>query len=325
MTNQLTLDRTGFGTRARVTAMHGSPALLALVALAVIFGLAIALQPAILSVNGLTLMLMSAVPLVFAAQAQMLVMSVGDIDLGIGNLVGLVTVIAATTLRTSPLIGLLLLAGVIVAYALTALLVQKRGVPSIIVTLGLSFVWLGLGLQLLPTPGGQTPDWLTMVGRWRPDWIPAPLVYIAVACVIGWYLSRYSRFGARMRALGSSPATLRKLGWSLTMTRVGAYVLAAILIVVSGLLLASQTRSGDINSAGSYTLMTIAAVILGGGNFSGGRALPIGTALGAVTLGLITVLLSFINLPSTVQSAAQGLVVLAVLAGRVITERITRS
>ena len=80
----------------------------------------------------------------------------------------------------------------------------------------------------------------------------------------------------------------------------------------------------DINSASNFTLMTIAAVILGGGTFSGGRALPVGATLGAVTLGLITVLLSLVNLSSSLQSAAQGLIVLAVLAGRVITERFTR-
>jgi len=202
--------------------------------------------------------------------------------------------------------------------------VQKRGVPSIIITLGMSFVWIGLGLQILPTPGGATPEWLAALGRWRPDAIPAPLVFIVAATVIGWYLARQSRIGTRMRALGSSAPTLQKAGWSLAGTRVVTYVLAATLIIVSGLLLASQTRSGDINSASNFTLMTIAAVILGGGNFSGGRALPIGATLGAVTLGLITVLLSVMSLSSSLQSAAQGIIVLAVLAGRVITERFTR-
>ncbi|PPL19051.1 ABC transporter permease [Microterricola pindariensis] len=316
--------RPGLAGRARVSAVHGFPALLSLVALVVIFGISVVNQPGILSVSGLTLMLMSAVPLVFAAQAQMLIMSVGDIDLGIGALIGLVTVIAATLLAESPLLGWGLLVAIVGVYALLGLIVQKRGVPSIIITLGMSFVWIGLGLQILPTPGGATPDWLTAIGRWRPDSVPAPLVFIVVATLIGWYLARQSRIGSRMRALGSSAPTLQKAGWSLAGTRVTAYVLAAVLIVVSGLLLASQTRSGDINSASNFTLMTIAAVILGGGTFSGGRALPIGATLGAVTLGLITVLLSLMSLSSSLQSAAQGIIVLAVLAGRIITERFTR-
>lgn len=310
--------------RLRAGLAHGSPALLSLVALIVIVALAAAIQPGILSVTGLSLMLMSAVPLVFAAQAQMIIMSVGDIDLGIGNLVGLVTVIAATLLATNPLLGLLMLGAVLVVYALLGLIVQKRGVPSIIVTLGMSFVWLGVGLQLLPTPGGATPAWLTAIGAWRSDIVPPPLVFIAIAALAGWWLTRRSRVGARMRALGSSAATLDKAGWSLTRTRVASYVLAAVLILVSGLLLAAQTRSGDINSASNFTLTTIAAVILGGGTFSGGRALPLGTALGAVTLGLISVLLSLVALPSSMQAGAQGVIVLAVLAGRIVTERFSR-
>lgn len=310
--------------RLRASAVNGSPALLALVALIAIFAVTAALQPGILSVPGLTLMLMSSVPLVLAAQAQMIMMAVGDIDLSVGYLVGLITVIAATLLRETPALAIAMIAGILVVYALLAWVVQRRGVPSIILTLGMSFVWLGIGLQIRPTPGGQTPDWLSALSTWRPTWFPAPLIFIGAATVLGWWITRRSLAGARMRALGSQAATLEKTGTSLVMTRATAYVAAAALLVVSGLLLASQTWSGDINAAGEYTLMTIAAVILGGGTFSGGRALPIGTTLGAITLGLITVLLSLINLPSALQSATQGVIVIAVLAGRMITERIAR-
>ncbi|QEW04006.1 ABC transporter permease [Microbacterium lushaniae] len=312
------------GQRLRAGAVNGSPALLALVALVAIFAITATLQPGILSVPGLTLMLMSSVPLVLAAQAQMIIMSVGDIDLGIGFLVGLVTVIAATLFVDAPLLALASILGIVVAYAVIAYVVQQRGVPSIIITLGMSFVWLGIGLQIRPTPGGATPEWLSVISTWRPTWFPAPVIFIIAATVIGWYVTRRARIGTRMRALGSQAPTLEKAGVSLAATRIAAYVIAAILMVLSGLMLASQTWSGDINAASEYTLMTIAAVILGGGTFAGGRAMPIGTTLGAVTLGLITVLLSLINLPSSLQSAAQGLIVIAVLAGRIITERFVR-
>ncbi|MDX2376549.1 ABC transporter permease [Microbacterium sp. LRZ72] len=310
--------------RLRSSAVNGSPALLALGALVVIFVITATLQPGILSVPGLTLMLMSSVPLVLAAQAQMVIMSVGDIDLSVGFLVGLITVIAATVLAETPLLAVAMILGIVCVYGLIAVTVQKWSAPSIIVTLGMSFVWLGLGLQILPTPGGQTPLWLSALSQWRPTWFPAPLVFIVLATLVGWYVTRRALIGTRMRALGSQPATLEKAGVSLLGTRIAAYAIAAVLMVLAGLLLASQTWSGDINSAGEFTLMTIAAVILGGGTFSGGRALPIGTTLGAVTLGLITVLLSLINLPSSWQSAAQGVIVLAVLAGRIVTEKLAR-
>lgn len=310
--------------RLRASAVNGSPALLSLVALIAIFAITATLQPGILSVPGLTLMLMSSVPLVLAAQAQMIIMSVGDIDLSVGYLVGLVTVIAATLFIDAPLLALVTIVAIMVIYAVIAYVVQSRGVPSIIVTLGMSFVWLGIGLQIRPTPGGATPDWLSVISTWRPTWFPAPVIFIIAATVLGWYVTRRARIGTRMRALGSQAPTLEKAGASLIGTRVTAYLIAAVLMILAGLMLASQTWSGDINAASEYTLMTIAAVILGGGTFAGGRALPIGTTLGAVTLGLITVLLSLINLPSSLQSAAQGVIVIAVLAGRIITERFAR-
>ena len=310
--------------RMRASVLSGSPAVLALVALVAIFVITATLQPGILSVPGLTLMLMSSVPLVLAAQAQMVIMSVGDIDLSVGYLVGLVTVIAATLFIDAPLMALGSIVGIVAVYALIAAVVQKRGVPSIIVTLGLSFVWLGIGLQIRPTPGGATPDWLSAISMWRPTGFPAPVIFIVAATLIGWYVTRRARMGVRMRALGSQAATLEKAGVSLVGTRITAYIIAAVLMILAGLMLASQTWSGDINAASEYTLMTIAAVILGGGTFSGGRAMPVGTTLGAVTLGLITVLLSLINLPSSLQSAAQGLIVIAVLAGRIIIERFVR-
>ncbi|KAE8766013.1 ABC transporter permease [Georgenia thermotolerans] len=301
-----------------------APPTLALVTLVAMVAVGANLQPAILTVHGMTMMLMSAVPLVIAALAQMIIMAVGDIDLGVGALVGLVTVIAATWLATAPALGALALVGIVVLYALMAVAVQLRNVPSIITTLGMSFVWLGLGLMILPTPGGAVAPWQSALASWRPEGVPAPLVIIAVATAVVALVAHGSRFGVRLRALGSDARTLTRSGRSTLATRVGAYVLAAVLLIVAGLMLAGQTRTGDINSANNYALITIAAVILGGGTFAGGQAVPVGTAFGGMTLGLIGVLLSLMSLSSNLQSAAQGLIVLAVLAGRVLTERLTR-
>ena len=87
------------------------------------------LQPGVLTVPGLTLVLSATVPLVIAAQAQMMLMSVGDIDLGIGNFVGLVTVVTATMLVRLPGTGALVLLGLVAAYAVLGALIHLRRVP----------------------------------------------------------------------------------------------------------------------------------------------------------------------------------------------------
>ncbi|WP_431876035.1 ABC transporter permease [Micromonospora marina] len=301
-----------------------APAAVSAVALAAMLAVCASLQPGVLTVPGLTLVLSATVPLVIAAQAQMMLMSVGDIDLGIGNFVGLVTVVTATLLVDSPGTGALVLVGLVAAYAVLGALIHLRRVPSLIATLGASFVWLGLGLFILPTPGGSTPQWLATFGAWQPAGFPAPVLPILLVAALVWLLSSRSSVGVRARALGSNPVALQRAGLRPLTARVVAYAAAGALGVLAGLVLASQTGGGDISSAASYTLITVAAVILGGGSFAGGTAVPWGVAIGGVTLGLVSVVLSLLDVPSNMQSAVQGGIVLAVLAGRVVVGKVLR-
>lgn len=127
-----------------------------------------------------------------------------------------------------------------------------------------------------------------------------------------------------MRGLGSNPVALERAGLRPLAARAAAYATAGALGVLSGLVLASQTGGGDVSSASGYTLMTVAAVILGGGSFQGGGAVPWGVAIGGVTLGLVSVVLSLLDVPTNMQSAVQGVIVLAVLAGRVVVGKVLR-
>jgi ribose transport system permease protein len=309
-------------TRARMR--RTAPAAVSAVAMIAMVAVCASLQPDVLTVAGLSLVLSATVPLVIAAQAQMTLMSAGDIDLGIGNFVGLVTVIAATKLASSPAIGGLMLLGLVAAYAVFGALIHLRRVPSLIATLGASFVWLGLALFIRPTPGGAPPEWLASFGTWQPAGFPAPLLPIGVVAAVAYLLTVRSTAGVRVRALGSNPVTLERAGLRPLASRVIAYALAGALGVLSGLVLASQTGGGDASSATSYTLITVAAVILGGGSFQGGSAVPWGVAIGGVTLGLVSVVLSMLDVPTNMQSAVQGVIVLAVLAGRVVVGRVLR-
>ena len=106
-------------------------------------------------------MLNLAIPIALATIAQMFVITVNDLDLSIGTFVGFVGCVTATWLHDAPLLG--------VARSCSArsasmrclgALIHLRNLPSIVVTLGMSFVWQGLAILLLPKPGGKAPDWL---------------------------------------------------------------------------------------------------------------------------------------------------------------------
>lgn len=306
-------------------ARRALPGLLTLAAMIVILLICGTIQPRIWSQAGMTLIMSPIVALAIASMAQMVMMSIGDIDLGIGYFVGMVTAVFATFLREVPFVGVVVLVGCVLAYALLGALVQLRSVPSLIATLGASFIWLGVGLFILPLPGGAVPDWLVAYAFWQPPLsIPAPLVTMFLAAAITWFVTKRTGLGVRFRSLGSNPVALARSGVSLLQTRMQAYTVVGILGVLAGLTLAAEIGGGDANAVPGYTLTTVAAVILGGGMFTGGRVVAWGTLFGAVTLGLLTVLLTLLNLSSNLQPAVQGLIVIAVLAGRLVVERVTR-
>ncbi len=301
------------------------PGVLTLVAMMLILVICGFIQPRIWSQGGLTLIMSPIVALAIASMAQMVMMSIGDIDLSIGFFVGMITALTAMFLRDTPALGVLALAAAVLGYALVGALVQLRSVPSLIATLGASFIWLGLGLLVLPVPGGLPPDWLFKYASWRPPLlIPAPVITMIVATAITWYVTRRTGLGVKFRSLGSNPDALVSSGASLLVTRMLAYGIVGILGVLAGITLAAEIGGGDVNAVPGYTLTTIAAVILGGGMFTGGRAVAWGTLFGAITLGLLTVLLTLLNLSSNLQPAVQGLIVIGVLAGRLVIERLSK-
>lgn len=301
-----------------------APAGITLVVMVVIIAICFAMQPTVLSPVGLTLVFSLIVPIACAALAQMVIMSVGDIDLGIGSFIGMVTGIAASVLTDSPPLGLLTLVGVVIAYGALGAIVQWRKVPSLIATLGASFVWLGIGMSFLPTPGGAPPAWLLAFSQWRPPFFSVPVVILLLLAVAMWLIMQRTGWGTRVRALGSNPVALRRTGASPLATRIGAYMLAGVIGVIGGLVLSGEIASGDVNAGGDYTLISVAAVILGGGSFFGGRAGAWGALFGACTLGLLTVLLTLLNLPSALQSAIQGAIVFVALAGRLLIEKVVK-
>ena len=119
------------------------------------------LNPRAISYFGFNLMLNLAIPIALATIAQMFVITGNDLDLSIGTFVGFVGCVTATWLRDAPLLGVAAsCSAAIGVYAALGALIYLRNLPSIVVTLGMSFVWQGLAILLLPKPGGKAPDWL---------------------------------------------------------------------------------------------------------------------------------------------------------------------
>jgi ribose transport system permease protein len=296
-------------------------ALLPALSLAALLAAIWIVQPRAISYFGLNLMLNLALPLAFATMAQLCVITVNDLDLSIGAFVGFCACIGATWLNDTPAVGVLALVACVGVYAAVGALVHLRNLPSIVVTLGMSFVWLGCSVLLLPTPGGTAPAWLVALVK-----LKTPLVPFAILASIGLALLVHaglmaSATGAVLRGSGGNPQAIARAGWSLLKAKVAMYALAGTFGVLSGLTLVGMTTSADANIALRYTLLSIAGVILGGGEFVGGRVSPIGAVIGALTLALAGSLLSFLQISPDWQIGAQGAILIVVLALRTLVNR----
>ncbi len=297
-------------------------ALLPALSLALILMAIAYLNPRAISYFGFSLMLNLAIPIALATIAQMFAITGNELDLSIGTFVGFVGCVTATFLRDTPLLGAVLLIGAIGVYAGLGALIHLRNLPSIVVTLGMSFVWQGLAILLLPKPGGKPPDWLSGFMALKPPWVPFPIVAAILIALLAHVGLMRTSYGAILRGAGGNPVAIARAGWSLLRAKVTMFALAGVFGILSGMALIGITTSADANIGNGYTLLSIAGVILGGGEFVGGLVSPIGAVIGALTLALAaSPLLTFMRIPPDWQVGANGAILIIVLAARALLAR----
>lgn len=282
------------------------------------------LQPRAMSYTGLNLLFNLAVPIALATLAQMFIIAVNDLDLSMGAFVSFAACVTATFLNDTPLIGVLILLAAIAAYAVLGMVIHLRQLPAIVVTLGMSFVWIGLAVMILPSPGGAAPPWIRSLMTVRPPMIPMAIAASILIALVAHLIIARSSLGVLIRGVGGNTRSVARAGWSVLWAKAAAYALAGTFGVLAGMALVGLTTAADANIALRYTLLSIAGVILGGGEFVGGRVSAVGAVIGALTLTLAGSFLSFLRLSPDWQIGAQGAILIIVLALRLGLDALER-
>lgn len=272
-------------------------------------------RPAVLSGN-----LQTYFPLMLLAAGQAIVIIGGGIDLSIGAIVSLTCVVIVHTMgnNAGPLqqmeaIGLGLLCGA-VAGAFNGICISYLRFQPIVTTFATSFVFSGLALWVMPSPGGNVPGNLT--DAYQGDFLGVPLVlWFAILIVLIWVALRATRYGPYLYAVGGQPMSAYVSGVPVTQIRFSTYVLAGLMAALSGLALALTTGTGDPLIGQPMTLDSIVAVVIGGTLLSGGQGGIAGPLLGVIILGLIRSIISFANVPTWWQTLVNGTIVILALAG----------
>jgi ribose transport system permease protein len=259
-----------------------------------------------------------------AALGMTVVIIAGGIDLSVGSIIALSTVVIALALKAhlSPLAAALAaVAAAGLCGLVNGILITQLRVVPFIVTLGTLLVVRGAAKGLAEERRIEAPiTWLndmlrTDVGR---ALLPSGIwLLIALALLVAGIL-RFTRFGRHVFAIGSNERMARLCGVAITRTKLIVYTLGAALAGVAGLLQFSKLSVGDPTVAVGAELDVIAAVIIGGGSLTGGRGTVLGTIIGAAIMTIIQIGCSQKGLANWVQQIVTGsIIVVAVALDRV--------
>jgi ribose transport system permease protein len=283
-------------------------------------------------VTGVQGLAISVLPLALAAVAQAVVVISGGIDLSVGSMMALTSVVAAVLMKgqseqfaVAAVLGVLVL-GMVLGAINGAVVVLTR-VPDIVITLAMSFVWAGFALLILGTPGGGSAKWLRdlVLGSVGNEWIPKAAVVLIVIVAVIWLPIRRSRIGLSIYAIGSNSLAAFRSGVSVGRTKVIAYTLTGLFSALAGISLTASTGIAT-PVPGPYTLLSVAAVVLGGVSLAGGRGGVFGPIVGVMILSLLRTDMTFLRLNTNLATVAQGVILIGVvMIGSLIQMRRVRA
>jgi len=257
--------------------------------------------------------------LAIASFGQQIVMLVGGIDLSVGPLMGLLVVVASFFLvddasaATQAGGWVLMVAVAVLAGLANWALIEILLLHPMVATLATYMSIQAISLILRPIPGGFITDRVMDGLGTRLGFVPvAFLVAAAMAVALEYCLFR-SRLGLSLRALGSRQEAARVAGISPRAVRCVAYVACSLFALLAALPMMTQVGSGDPSAGTSYTLTSIAAVVIGGASLFGGRGSFVGAILGAFLITQVNVVTAFLNFDAAAQNYLLGaMIVLAV-------------
>lgn len=286
--------------------------------------LAAIVNPAFLSADNLRDMLVRVSPAIIVGTMMTLVILAREIDISVGSLMGLCAAtlgIAASTDRMGlpPAVAVLLCLGVgVLGGLVNGVLVAHARIPSIIVTLGTLTLFKGVTELAM---GGKwiekMPLGLRALGTQGVLGIPYVVIVAVLTVLLGVWITRRSRLGLQVFALGSNPHAAELHGVRVRRVKLAVFALTGLGAAIAALFSATQLQVIESGFGGGFELVAIASVIVGGTSIRGGQGSVIGTVLGASLLGIVSTVLIFLKLGESStywERAIQGgFILLAVL------------
>jgi ribose/xylose/arabinose/galactoside ABC-type transport system permease subunit len=258
------------------------------------------------------------------AIGQTVVILASQIDLSVGNVAAVSSVVAALASQAGWPMPAVILAGLAMGAAfglVNGLLVAKAHVNALVVTLGTMTISLGVALILTGgAPQSIHTGLLEILGQDGISILPYQFIILAVLTLLGAALLRFTVFGRSVYAAGDNDDAARLNGINVDRVIIGAFVTSGLMSAVGGLLLAGQFATADPTIGTNLNIQTIAAVVIGGTSLFGGVGGVGGTVIGAAFIATLANGMVQFN----IQSAWQEIVTGAVIVAAVILDQLRR-
>ncbi len=251
------------------------------------------------------------------AVAMTFVLASGEIDLSIGAVAGLVSVVAATVLESYGLAaGILagLAAGLLVG-GTNGFLVTTMKLPSFLATLAMMGIARGAAMWISSTGSVPilNPTFNFMFGSGSIAGIPVLALWVVLALIVGHVALKHTGFGRKVLATGGNRIAARYSGVPVNAIRFRVMMIAASSAALAGLLYAGRLHSGRYQLGEGDELSVIAAAVLGGTGLFGGSGTVIGSIAGSLMIGLINNGLLLFGLDFSQQLIARGLIIIVAI------------
>jgi len=284
----------------------------------VLLGLMIAaslISDVFLTPRNLVVILKQAAPLGILAVGETIVLLSGGIDLSVASVMATASIFAAGISNGSdehiwPVILLCLAFSLLVGVG-NGLLVTKLGIPPFIATLGMILVVQGIRFVYSGgTPKSLVPPTLRSWGQGSSGPIPnGVIIWLAIVIMAAFVLSR-TTFGRRLYAVGGNARVAYLSGVSVGQVKIAAYAICSLLAGIAGLVLVGYVGAADNWLGNGYELNAIAAVVIGGTAFEGGKGSQTGTVAGVLILTVLFTLVLLLQFDESVRRIIKGVAIL---------------
>lgn len=252
------------------------------------------------------------------AIGQTLVMLVAGLDLSVGGVIVMTSmVVAEVSNGRNEMIPFAILIALIIGMLIglaNGLLITKRKVPPLVATLVMLFLVTGVQQAFTRgVPSGFVPEALGLVNKsW--GFLSIPLLLWLILNGLFLIILRRTSYGRRIYAVGSNPEAARLNGIPVNFIKISVYVLGSGLAVISGVILTGYVGYVDRFIATGLDLDSIAAAVVGGTSFFGGKGQLMGTIAGVMIIQILSTMVVLIGLDIETQFIIKGLVILAAVS-----------